>query len=188
MATAKATTTTIDMLDAAFEAAIKRIVEASAAVIAADEAIRKGLDESIPLAIRKAVKDNNCNALAEIVRALPQKRGNVFAATFIQYCHSPRGLAMPENTIMYSKPLARFLCNMQALQAWFTTSANKLDLPFSKWQAVEKEYRRKAENNPQKEIKNALERALKIMNTYGLHFQNKELDQIRELIKKQLEK
>lgn len=187
-AAAKTTSTVDDMLDATFEAAVKHIAEISAAITAADKALIEGLDKVIPLAIRKAVKDNNCNALIMSVRALPKKRGNVFAATFIQYCHSPRGLAMPAETLIYSAPLARFLCNMPALVAWFQDNAGKLDLPFSKWQAAEKEYRRKWENNPQKEIKSALERALKIMNSYGLHFQDKNLDQIRELIKKQLEK
>lgn len=169
-----------------FEAAIERVKAAATNVKAAREQLEKAINDVIPLAINKAIANKNCNPIDKInaaLRGVDVKTADAFRKNFIAYCHSPSGLNMPKETVMYADALNRFLCNINALAAWKEANPNLLETAktLSQWLDTKKTNEKPVKDG-KAEAKKALAKAVKTIESYGLHFDNDAWLQIRARI------
>ena len=166
-----ATANTVDF----FDAAIEKLREAATAHAKTGKDLEKAIDEIIPLAINKAIAVRNCNALDKInttLRGVNSKLADKFRKNFTDYCHASDGLGMPKETIFYASALNRFMCDIDAMSQWQEENPSRLEtaVKLSEWLKAQKTTKKPV--SADKAIKDSLTRAIKTIESYGLHRTN----------------
>lgn len=144
------------------------------------------LDTCIEIAIELAVKNQNCNALNKIAKAVYEADPRGYAKTMDTICTyltDGKGIGLPPDTILYIKPTNSLMCRPQELAIWIEKNPERIaNAPkFSKWQAAHKAP--KVEKSARKQIEELAGRMIKVINAYHLDIDNPVFTEIKKIMK-----